>query len=541
MTNTSKERSLKSSVLKFSAFIITATVAVFLVFVAINYSENKNTIGAELAYVDGSVEYKESDGGWFNAESGTSLKEGYSVRTLDDSKAIINIDDGSAIRLDANSEIKLTSMNPDDLIIDNEAGNVYSRVTKADRDFTVQIDDYKFQSLGTAYITINTDDEKGVKVYEDNVKVLYEKGGEEKEVTAREGEQYYIKSDKDTEKITAVANDDEFTKWNKERDDKWKEDSQKEKEEDENTEEETGTVSASGIVTDTGMTINWSVEGVLDISKGFKIAYSSDTTAPVYPGDKYVYVSNSSIRTTNVNLEDGETYNFRVCRYTGGACDHYSQVITLTAPEKQAPQVGVISATGERGQKGIHGRWTVEGDVNPVKGFKIAYSSSDQTPTYPGNSAVYISNPEQRSHFIEVQDGKRYYIRVCRYIGGDCDYYSSTVMITAPTKPAPPAPAPSPTKSITLSAVNVNTAGSYVTWNLNFTSTNGFKVVWSKNAWPTYPTRSGDKYQYYSNSSQRSHYPSAFSGAGTYYVRVCEYLGGGKCGIYSNQVAIILH
>ncbi|MDP3244935.1 MAG: peptidoglycan-binding domain-containing protein [bacterium] len=78
-----------------------------------------------------------------------------------------------------------------------------------------------------------------------------------------------------------------------------------------------------------------------------------------------------------------------------------------------------------------------------------------------------------------------------------------------------------------------------VLWATSGKSKEGFKVVWSKNNNPTYPTREGDKYLYFSESTANSATLEAFNGAGEYYVRVCEYLGG-KCGVYSNQIKISL-
>ncbi len=91
-------------------------------------------------------------------------------------------------------------------------------------------------------------------------------------------------------------------------------------------------------------------------------------------------------------------------------------------------------------------------------------------------------------------------------------------------------------EKITLQADSENNK---VTWETDGYSSKGFKVVWSKNSAPTYPTRSGDKYHYLSNPSSNSSSLNAFDGEGTYHVRVCEYLGG-KCGIYSNEVTIEL-
>src|SRR3989339_679418 len=82
-------------------------------------------------------------------------------------------------------------------------------------------------------------------------------------------------------------------------------------------------------------------------------------------------------------------------------------------------------------------------------------------------------------------------------------------------------------------------SGKSVSWTVDGRSAQGFKVVWSKNTGPTYPCREGDQYHYYPDPDKRGDALEAFSGNGTYYVRVCEYLGG-KCGKYSNEISLKL-
>jgi peptidoglycan hydrolase-like protein with peptidoglycan-binding domain len=89
-------------------------------------------------------------------------------------------------------------------------------------------------------------------------------------------------------------------------------------------------------------------------------------------------------------------------------------------------------------------------------------------------------------------------------------------------------------KSITLS-----NNGAAVAWTVDGYSKSGFKVVWSKNTAPTYPTRDGDKYEYFDKPATNSASLYAFNGSGTYFVRVCEYLGG-ACGVYSNELSVVL-
>lgn len=90
-----------------------------------------------------------------------------------------------------------------------------------------------------------------------------------------------------------------------------------------------------------------------------------------------------------------------------------------------------------------------------------------------------------------------------------------------------------------VSSITASVNGNTVKWSTVGYSKNGYKIVWSKNSNPTYPNRDGDKYVYLSEPSTSSTTLEAFNGAGTYYVKVCEYLGG-SCGMYSNEVTISL-
>ena len=95
------------------------------------------------------------------------------------------------------------------------------------------------------------------------------------------------------------------------------------------------------------------------------------------------------------------------------------------------------------------------------------------------------------------------------------------------------------TTTSNVTSITLNGEGASIKWVVDGYSTSGFKVVWSKNSGPTYPCRSGDKYDYLSSPKAVSDTLTAFDGSGTYYVRVCEYLGG-KCGVYSNEITVTL-
>lgn len=92
---------------------------------------------------------------------------------------------------------------------------------------------------------------------------------------------------------------------------------------------------------------------------------------------------------------------------------------------------------------------------------------------------------------------------------------------------------------VVVTSIATEATGNTLKWATVGSPKYGFKIVWSKNPNPTYPTRDGDKYIYLSDPNASSTALEAFNGSGTYYVRVCEYLGG-SCGLYSNEIAVSL-
>jgi hypothetical protein len=127
--------------------------------------------------------------------------------------------------------------------------------------------------------------------------------------------------------------------------------------------------------------------------------------------------------------------------------------------------------------------------------------------------------------------GKTYYFRVCEYLSGKCGIYSNQVKLTIPAAVEKVA------GTISLSGSVGNNGVVSLFWSLsNMTSDQGFKVVYNEVGYPVYP---GDTYHYYSDGNTRGDIWTGLAAGKTYYFRVCEYLGG-KCGVYSNQVKLVV-
>ena len=181
--------------------------------------------------------------------------------------------------------------------------------------------------------------------------------------------------------------------------------------------------------------------------------------------------------------------------------------------------------------------------IDAEKGFKLVWSKNSE-PTYPTRKKdkyAYYSDPNTDKGTTCAFNGTgKYYVRVCEYLGGKCGKYSNQVSVELGENELCESSKPKPTPESKVNSISLSDSGyGNVRWGVNGYSANGFKVVWSRNSNPTYPTRSGDKYKYLSSPGATSAELYAFDGVGTYYVRVCEYLGG-ACGTYSNQVQVYL-
>jgi len=76
-----------------------------------------------------------------------------------------------------------------------------------------------------------------------------------------------------------------------------------------------------------------------------------------------------------------------------------------------------------------------------------------------------------------------------------------------------------------------------LTWTTDgLDASKGFKVVISENENPVYP---GNSYHYLTDPGTRLDYWSNLTSGKTYHFRVCQYLGG-ACGIYSNDIAVMV-
>lgn len=405
-------------------------------------TDKNATFGAQISLVSGAVEYKQKDGEWKRAELNTTLAEGDSIEVRGTGKAIISIDDGSAIRLDNNSTVTLNKLSGE-INITNEKGQVYTRVVKADRPFVVMANAVAYNSLGTAFKTINTEESQGVEVYESKVKIV---GVNEKEILVGSGEKYYVinKENKKIEKVVAKIDAKElkaaFTEWNKQEDSKNSEfkdemgvliTAAEEKEAEVKATDNSSTgLTLTAVKTADGVKLSWTVKD-LDTSYGFKVV-KGEIVNPVFPGNDYEYITNPSARSYVWNVDKNKQYYFRVCQYSDNGCKAYSNNVKITATDvetKEPETSGSVSLSAKA--VGNQLTWTTTGYSE--HGYKVVWSKQP-LPTFPlreSDRYEYVESPQGRSATMNAFDGAGlYYARVCQYIYSvGCGTYSNQVQV----------------------------------------------------------------------------------------------------------------
>ncbi len=323
-------------------------------------------LGVAITVADGMIE-QEQDGVWQTIAANAQLQEGDQIRTGEGSRAVLTLDDGSAVRLDAQTAIELESLVVDDVKIKQLSGVVYSRVVASDRAYTVVAADTTYQALGTAFVTMNSEATKGVQVYHSSVQV----GGQDESVS--EGKQYFTANANTTltEKITDIdldsLTDDSFVNWNLSQDEsdanfkdklgslsrikelknqkeqaqkaeearKAEELQQEEKEKSSHSNGEKVTRGAMSLSL-SGTTFSWTHGG--KASYGYKLVYSK-TDNPTFPTDSAVYfdsinqMSGSLPKKNDKKTPLSGRYYVRVCAYTNTTesdpCVDYSNIVTI--------------------------------------------------------------------------------------------------------------------------------------------------------------------------------------------------------------------
>ncbi len=398
----------------------------------------KTTIGGQIDYIEGMVEVRENaSSGWFSATKSGLFSKNNELRTLSKSRAIVTFEDGSVVRLNENTHI-IFAENIQDVKIAIEGGGVFNSVTKNEkRNYIVQTDKYAIKALGTEFGVTENDDATSVLVIESSVEVQNDAGTAIDRV--EEGSKAKVVNDRVEKAVIADADlTDDFVVWSTKKDQpQQKEEEKKDVKEDDDKKSDDavvsgGSISLSGEKSSSGVRLQWDVKNVT-ATHGFKIIKSEEAN-PVYPGDDYQYLTDSSARDYKWKIDTGKKYHFRVCVYDGsGKCLLYSNDVYIDTPdtkdEDDDEYASSVSLSAKDDDGDVKLTWEISGGGAPM-GFKIV-KSKESNPVYPGDDYQYISDSDVRKYTWEgFSKGKTYHFRVCIYKGGKCGAYSNDVKVS---------------------------------------------------------------------------------------------------------------
>lgn len=494
-------------------------------------------ISAAVTFIEGDAEYKKADAGWKDLEEGMTLSEGDSVRTFTDARAVLTLDNGSAVRLDANSEIAFTDMDPNHILISQESGYSYHRVITSDTStHTVANGEVQARALGTAYSFDLTGEDCLVKVYESKVELSV--GDSKEEIDTL----YKGHCDEEKEEIVVEPLEekeytkDEFVTWNQENDkNEGYESPDKTPPVVTITSPKNGLKTEDGSVLITGKVTD-ADSGPRKITINGKVFRSSD--------GEFGFDPETGTFKVKLAIPVGKT----VLKVTG--YDYYwnystsSVTVTRTEPVVEEPVVKnyfYINGISSPASGKIALSWYMSGYSAP-KGFKVVWAEHS-SPTYPGSSYKYVSNPYQRELSFGGVPAGTYYVKVCVYTGGGCSYYTPAKKIVVSG-----AEAVNWADGIELYQIGDLTSFSVseviepqiisgyrlkVGWSpYGGTAPDGYKICRSTSPNPTYP---GSSCWYTSNTS---YVWEDLAPGTTYYVRVGLYKSGTGVTLYSNQLTV---
>ena len=392
-------------------------------------------LGVAVTLVDGTAEFSKDNFNWTALTTDTDLVEGDYVRAKESSRVVLTLDDGSAVRIGASSSLGLESLEADNVVIQSEGGELYSRVVaSSSRSYTVSVDGSSYKAMGTAFRTIDTTAKSGVEVFHSGVEV-------DSDVTVTEGSALYKENADATKKGVVSALDinalksDEFIKWCAEQDKKQSDLADKlgvltdiDKPAEAPAPAPTPTpgkpagISLSGSQDSYSAKFSWSVNGV-DVSEGYKLLRSKTNSKPGY-SDKVAYIS-SKDTSYSLFVGDGETYYYRLCSYSDGACVSYSNTVQVATTKKEKPVVEAGAVTLSIADSTAS--WIFAGTA--PNGFKLVMSTSP-SPVYPTDYKKYVDGTS--TSIPSDLDAGTYYVRVCKYTGDGCQDYSNEVTYVKP-------------------------------------------------------------------------------------------------------------
>lgn len=174
---------------------------------------------------------------------------------------------------------------------------------------------------------------------------------------------------------------------------------------------------------------SWTVSGYSGF-QGFKLCRSETNSAPVYPGDWWMYIDGAATRSaTDTSVQAGRTYYYRLAAYNAGSVLGYSNAVKVTVPGTPQELSISLAAVVEGGKVKLS--WNVGGEGD-YSGFKVCRSETNPNPGYPGEALTLVDAAARSYVDASVISGYTYYYRLGIYKDGGIIKYSNAVKVVVP-------------------------------------------------------------------------------------------------------------
>jgi len=137
--------------------LLAVIVVLLIIFLGIVFSQRGEKVappgfGLFISWSDGDIYVSDDGESWDKADIKTLLTNGYRVRTGKDSKAILQTPQGSTIRMDENTEVKVAQLSRRDVLLVQNAGRTYHRVKMSvEGAYQVRALNHTIKSVSTAF------------------------------------------------------------------------------------------------------------------------------------------------------------------------------------------------------------------------------------------------------------------------------------------------------------------------------------------------------------------------------------------------------
>lgn len=496
-------------------------------------------ISANLTFVQGEVYAKNKDSEWQVVDTDFVLSSGQSIKTGDESKAIIELNNGDMIRLAPLTTINFENLKEHEVIINQETGQSYHNLNPEAQTYRVKSLASELTALGTKFNLITNLDENRIKITVIENKV---------EIKVREGDEIIMNSiiDKDEEvdcyldkeknellqfkniDYEKLSEESDWYGWNKEQDNNLKNNdiakTDTEAEEEEYVED--FQLELSGIAQDDGNMIEWSQYPNNDF-QFYKIVRSTTSKEISYPENDSIksYYRDDQLDYLDEEVEENERYYYRVCLKNSKEEIICSNLVTLVSKIKEendsyTPDNNELDLLANLSGQEVSLNWNKTNDPDFIN-YRIVRSETNSNPRYPAESYIGVISNKNSLSFVDknIKSGKKYFYRICYQNSNDIIYCGSVATISTPDEQV--ADTTPPMSSFL--TVNISEAGASLTWTTNTDDDFlEYKVVRSiSNPLPSYPSDSnvaskskGD--ESYFDSSVKS------SSSGIFYYRICS-------------------